>query len=83
MERIDTIITTISNTATKKVEGMKRNILYSHEKEVRRSELLYWKMMLRKQTGKIINNIIMNQRKSITSIINEKELDVEMINNKI
>ena len=48
MERINIAITTILNTATKKVEEMKRNIPYLHEKEVQRSELLYWKTILRK-----------------------------------
>ena len=40
MEVMDTQITNILNVATRKVEGIRRNIPYSHEKEKRRSMLL-------------------------------------------
>jgi len=79
IERIDKAITTILNSATKKVEGMKRNILYSQEKEVRRSELLYWKTLLHKNIGKTFNEDIMNRRKNITGILDKVKLDKEEI----
>ena len=82
MERIDTTITNILNTATKKVEGIKRNIPYFMRKKYGDLNYCIQKWCLGK-TGKIVGTDIINWRKSITGIINEEELDVEMINNKI
>ena len=44
MEKMDEIIIRIFNVVLRKVEGMKRNIPYSEEKEKRRAEVLYRKM---------------------------------------
>ena len=46
MEQVDKLITRILNTARKKVEGMRRNMPHSKEKEKRRSMLLCLKEML-------------------------------------
>ena len=47
IERIDNLITRILNTARKKVEGIKRNIPFSKEKESQRATKLYWKAYIR------------------------------------
>ena len=47
IEQVDQTIMDILNTATKKIEGMRRTIPYSQEKEKRRSMVLYCKMKLR------------------------------------
>ena len=62
---------------------MKRNILYSQEKEVRRSKLLYWKTLLCKNIGKTVDEDILNRRKNITDIVDKVELDKEKILEKI
>ena len=51
MEQYDNIITRILNVATKSVEGMKRNVPFSKEKEKRRATVLYWKMEIRRIKG--------------------------------
>ena len=51
MEKFDKIITRMLNTALKSVEGMKRNVPFSCEKEKRRAVVLYWKMEIRRLKG--------------------------------
>lgn len=63
IEKIDELITQIFREATKKVEGIRRNIPYSHEKEKVRSKVLYSKMKLRELQGKVVNIDLMNSRK--------------------
>ena len=62
METIDIIITKIINTATKKVEGMKRNVSYLNKKKRCRASLLYSKMQLRKCTGIVVDEDIIKKR---------------------
>ena len=52
----------ILNTATKKIEGMRRTIPYSQEKEKRRSMVLYCKMKLRQLKGVAIDVDLMQSR---------------------
>ena len=49
--------------ATKKVEGMKRSIPHSHEKEKIRSMVLCCKMRLRECKGKVVDGDLMRKRK--------------------
>ena len=51
------------NEATRKVEGIKRNIPYSHEKEKVCSKVLHSKMKLRELQGKVVDSELMNSRK--------------------
>ena len=71
MEQIDIIITRMLNTATKKVEGMKRNIPYSKEKRKRRATVLYYKAVLRKMKGIAIDEEIMEKRRSEAKVEND------------
>ena len=54
--------------ARKKVEGMRHNILYSQEKEMRRAAKLYWKDYLRWIEGKAVDELKMNKRMEIARI---------------
>ena len=63
LEQIDETITTILNTATKKVEGMRRTIPFSNEKEKRRSMVLYCKMKLRQLKGAAVDLNLIESRK--------------------
>ena len=81
MEVLDELITNILRTATKAVEGMKRNVPYSQEKEKRRSFVLYCKMKLRQLKGIAIDNELMESKRkraqvnvSITSVEEAKEM---------
>ena len=51
MKNFDNIITRMLNTATKSVEGMKRNVPFSKEKEKRRAAVLHWKIETRRLKG--------------------------------
>jgi len=64
MEQVDEILTRIFNVATKKVEGMRRNILFLSEKERQRAALLYCKMQLRKCKEIAVDNKLMVKRKN-------------------
>ena len=44
MEKIDKLLMRIFNVALRKVEGIKRNVPYSSEKEKRRANVLYQKI---------------------------------------
>ena len=52
----------------KDVEGMKREVLYSHEKEKRRSLLLYCKMRVRDLQEKVVDRDLMQRRKERATI---------------
>ena len=52
LETIDEIITYIFTSVRKKVEGLKRNIPFSNEKEKRRSTMIIWKTLIRKNKDK-------------------------------
>ena len=45
------------------MEEIKREVLYSHEKEKRRSLLLYYKMRVRDLQGKVVDRDLMQRRK--------------------
>jgi len=70
IEKVDKLITQILNTATKKIEGMKRSILYSHEKERIRSMVLYSKMKLREIQGKAVDKELLQSRKERANMVN-------------
>ena len=61
IENVDEIISRIFEIARKKVEGMKRNILYSKEKEKARAKILYSKIQIRKLRGIQIDEEIMKK----------------------
>ena len=65
---MDKIITRILNMATKKVEGMKQTILFSYEKEKRRSIVLYCKMKLREMKGIVVDEDLIAKRKERADI---------------
>lgn len=71
MEQMDQLLTRIFTAATKKVEGMRRNIPYSAEKMKRRANLLYWKMKLRKEEKKVVDEELMEKRKVEACIVEE------------
>ena len=71
---------TILNTVTKKVEGMRRTIPFSNEKEKRRSMVLYCKMKLRQLKGAAVDLNLMESRKQRAEmdnviIINTNEVE--------
>ena len=57
----------ILGTVWKKVEGMRRNVLYSYEKEKRRSALLYWKTKVRILKGNVVDQGMMEKQKIIAN----------------
>ena len=61
IERIDKVITRILNVARKKVERMKRSILFSIEKEKRRAALLFWKRITNSLLGKRIDEGVLEK----------------------
>ena len=71
IEVVDEIITRMLQTATKKVEGMKRSIPFSQEKERRRSMVLYYKMKIREIRGGAIDAELKEKRKVRAGIIDE------------
>ena len=73
MEQIDQILTRIFTVALKKVEGMKRSVPYSKEKEKRRANLLYLKMKLRKAKGKVVDRELMEKRRQEAQVVDESE----------
>ena len=58
----------------RKVEGIKRNVPYSEEKEKRSTNVLYRKMQLRKLRGIIIDKELIEKRKWEAEI-NEEEIN--------
>ena len=69
IETVDIIIIKIINTATKKVEGMKRNVPYSNEKKRCRASLLYSKIQLRKCKGIVVDEDIMKKRQNEAQLL--------------
>ena len=51
------------NTATKKIEDIRRVILYSREKEKQRSIVLYCKMKLRQLKEAAIDSDLLNSKR--------------------
>ena len=51
IEKTDETITRILNTATKRVEGIKRNIPFSQEKQKRRTAKSHWKDVVKMKKG--------------------------------
>ena len=82
MEQFDQILMRIFTEAIKKVEGIKRSIPYSKEKIKRRADLLYWKMKLRKEEGKVIDSELMEKRKKEAQVVEEIE-DIYKIKERI
>ena len=72
IEKIDNLITQIFRDATRKVEGIKRRIPYSHQKEKVRSKVLYCKMKLRQIQGKVVDNDLMESRRVKAEMENEE-----------
>ena len=68
IEIIDESITKVLNAATRKVEGPRRNILYSVEKVRRQGTLLFWKEKVRQLKRISINNEVLQKRKEIYEI---------------
>ena len=64
MEQVDKLVTRILNTAKKKVEGMRRNVPCSKEKEKRRSVVLCLKEVLRLKRGIAIDDGMMEKNKT-------------------
>ena len=71
IEVVDEIMTRMLQVATKKVEGMKRSIPFSQEKESRRSAVLYYKMKIREMKGVAIDSELKDKRKVRAGIIDE------------
>ena len=63
LEQVDEIITRMLNNAAKKVEGMKRSMPHSKEKEKRRSMVLHCKMKLRELKGSVIDIELKDKRR--------------------
>ena len=65
------------NTVLKSVEGMKRNVPFSCEKEKRRAAVLYWKMEMRRLKGIAIDTNLKEKRRTKAEIdkIHLQELD--------
>ena len=47
LEIINKSITIILNEATKKIEGLSRNIPHSKTKEIKRAQLIYWQLKVK------------------------------------
>ena len=77
IEKFDEIITRMLNTALKSVEGIKRNVPFSCEKEKRRAAVLYWKMEIRRLKGIAIDTNLKEKRRTEAEIdeIHLQELD--------
>jgi len=89
LEHFDELITRILNTATKSVEGMKRNIPFSKEKEKRRAAVLYWKMEIRRIKGINVDNQLKEKRRLEAGIelmeiqeINEAKSELKIAKNQ-
>ena len=63
MEHFDEIITRMLNAATKSVEGMRRNVPFSKEKEMRRAAALHWKMEIRRIKGINVDEQLKEKRR--------------------
>ena len=71
IEVVDDLITRMFQVATKKVEGMKRAIPFSQEKEKRRSMVLYYKMRIRELKGGAVDSELKEKRKERAQIVDE------------
>ena len=56
------------NIATKKVEGIKRNVLFSSEKRQWRAQVLFFKALIQKMKGIAVDKSIMEKRKKEAKI---------------
>ena len=56
IEKFDKLATRILNAATKSVEGIKRNVPHSKEKEKQRAAVMCWKMEIRKMKGIVVDD---------------------------
>ena len=83
IECVDETITRTFNNARKKVEGMKRGILYSAEKARVRDTILYWKAYIRRNRGGIVDVEVMNKRKEMHQIIASGEESMEEASQKL
>ena len=62
------MITLILNAARKKVEGQKRNIPYSKEKEKKRGIMLYWKAWIHQIKRGLVDIDNLAKRKELHNI---------------
>ena len=69
--------------ATKKVEGLRRNILYSKEKVRRHGIIRYWKIRIRQYKGSLINGNEINKLKNIYKINNSNSEELENVKIKL
>ena len=77
IEKMDEMITKIFQVALRKVEGMKRNVPYSKQKEKQRAKLLYRKMQVRRLKGILIDNEVMEKKRRIAQIEEFETMDIE------
>ena len=70
IEMVDELITRMLNVSTKKVEGIKRTVPYSKEKEKRRSMVLYYKMIIKEFKGGLVDQDLKEVRKFKAEILN-------------
>ena len=63
IEMIDKEITLILNKVRKKIEGPRRNVLFSLIKVAKKAEIKYWKLVIQKEKGKVIDEYKFKQLK--------------------
>ena len=62
---------------------MKRNILFSHEKETVRAAKLFWKDCIKKLKGRKVNNERMEKRRSKAEIEEYDGISLQQANEKL
>ena len=77
MERINELITRVLNISQKKVEGIKRNISLSKEKEIWRGKVLFWKVRICQLIGGIVDIDSMNKWKELYQIECNNKITLE------
>ena len=83
MERIDDIITSVLMNTTKSMRGMKRNILFSKEKEIVRAAKLFWKDCIKEIKGMLVNKDRMIKRKENAKIEELDDLTIEQAKERL